>query len=309
LNSDYFFISSDGSPFSEKTQDSARSPLKWAGGKFRLLDKIIPVLLPSSRKRFLEPFFGGGSVGLNIDPFNIIENTFIVNDSNEALVDFWNAIKNDTEYFIEIISQYFTPEFNNEIKYYELRKCFNETDDHFLKGVLFLYLNKHCFNGLCRFNSKGLFNVPFGKYTSPTLPIDEIRLAAKKLQNFQILNVDFRDILRMANDGDCVYCDPPYLPLTKTANFSAYGVKEFSGTDHQDLADMALEASQRGARVVVSNHWTDEALEIYKHASHHHKISVPRFISTDGANRNSVDEILVVYEPLKSTKNTQSAPG
>ena len=199
-----------------------KSPLKWAGGKSRILNNIF-TYVPKDTTRLIEPFFGGGSVGLNINCPEII-----INDSNEILMNFWESIQSNSDKFIEEVSKIFIGENNTSSKFYELRTEFNSTTDTFRKSVLFLYLNKHCFNGLCRFNSKGEFNVPFGKYKSINAPIDEIKNVSKRIIFYTLLNKDFRHVFELVEEGTVVYCDPPYVPLSKTANFSDYGKEGFT---------------------------------------------------------------------------------
>lgn len=288
---------------------TTKSPLKWAGGKYRLLHDIFE-FFPREYKdenfvfesdikskpfyRFVEPFFGGGSVGLNTEGFS---KKGIINDSNKELINFWKTVKEKPEELLDKCKLYFTPQNNTEDAFYKNRETFNTTSDILEKAALFLYLNKHCFNGLCRFNKSGKFNVPFGKYKSPVLPVKELNIASQTLKNFDILNLDFRDIMNMTGEGDAVYCDPPYLPLSITSNFSSYGVEEFTLEDQQVLADLALESSKRGATVVISNHYTEHALQIYKNASNIKQISVSRFISGKGESRGEVFELLAAFLP------------
>jgi len=287
-----------------------KSPLKWAGGKYRLLDTIFQ-LFPATANAFYEPFFGGGSVGLNAMK-RLNANTCFVGDTNSCLVQFWNALKEQPENFIAMAASLFVAENNTDEAYRLLRREFNRTTDIFRKSVLFLYLNRHCFNGLCRLNTHGEFNVPFGKYEKPLLPINELKAASRRLFRFTVSDVDFRDLFAQVGQGNAVYCDPPYLPLSNTANFTGYGIKDFTFTDQEDLVKCAVDAASKGATVIISNQYTVIARELYKNASYRKVIKVPRLLSRDGDTRMPVEEILAVYYPYNEMpaekRITTSAP-
>jgi len=262
--------------------------LKWAGGKMKLLS-ILMDKFPKG-KRFIEPFIGSGSISLNVD-----YPEYIINDVNNHLFLVWKSIEIFGIIFVEDCKKLFVSKNNNRETYNLLRKEFNETKDNLRKAVLFIYLNRHCFNGICRYNSKGEFNVPFGKYDKPYFPEKELISCIEKIKNFEIYNLDFRDIFKMVKKGDVVYCDPPYLPLSKTANFNKYSKEGFSFQDQKDLISCAKEAVKKGATVVISNHYNDLAKEIYKDADIT-IIDVARTISSKANNRKSVKEIIAVYK-------------
>ena len=263
--------------------------LKWAGNKYHILDKILP--LPEGT-RYIEPFAGASAVFLNTEyPINII------NDINPDLVNIYQALKNDGEHFIQEIEKIFSPMNNQEDRYYELRETFNLTSDPFERSILFLYLNRHGFNGLCRYNRKHEFNVPFGKYAKPYCPIKELRAFIAKLESCQtdFRNQDFRTILAEAGADDIVYCDPPYIPLSKTANFTSYNGEGFTHQDQLDLITLAKAARDRGARVFVSNHHTDLSIEMYKDAAKIITFDVQRYVSCKGTQRNKSPELLASF--------------
>jgi DNA adenine methylase len=254
--------------------------LKWAGGKYKILPQIKQ-FFPKDAKRYIEPFVGAGAVALNVNYPEII-----INDVNSDLINVWQEIRRKD--FVEECKRYFTPENNTKERYNELRNEFNKTRN----PVVFIYLNRHCFNGLCRYNSSGLFNVPFGKYTKPYFPRVEIDKARDKL--FQIYNKDFREIFKIVKEGDLIYSDSPYLPLSKTSNFDAYSKGGFSTKDHEDLAKCAEEAVEKGATVVVSNCYNDDAKRIYKNAEIN-VLKVSRTISGEVSKRKPVEEMIAIY--------------
>lgn len=203
---------------------------------------------------------------------------------------------NDGDDFIQYCKTFFTPASNRENKYYEFRDEFNETRDKRRKSALFLYLNKHCYNGLCRYNKKGRFNTPFGLHKKPRLPVDEMRGFVTAAQNTTFLHAGFSDSMRLARKGDVVYCDPPYAPLSKTAYFTDYHSGGFSWDDQLLLARNARKLADKGIQVVISNHKTPEVCELYKNAGARiNSFKVQRHISCDGNNRQKADEILAVF--------------
>lgn len=261
--------------------------LKWAGGKSRVLDRILSVLPPG--KRLIEPFVGSGVVFLNTDYPD-----YLVADSNQDLIALYNYVKNEGSDFVEYCSQYFTADNNNETSFYSLRDLFNNSSDSRVRAAIFVYLNRHCFNGLCRYNKKGGFNVPFGRYKSPSFPAPEMYEFSRKAQNVSFVSKDFRETMALAQPGDVVYCDPPYVPLSATANFAAYATEGFGMTEQLALAEMANQLQKRGITVVISNHDTEFTNEAYSTAQIY-TFDVQRFISCQGDNRSKAGEMLAVF--------------
>lgn len=261
--------------------------LKWAGNKTRVLKHILPNL--PEGKRLVEPFVGSGAVFLNA---GFSKN--LVSDMNADLINLYHQIKSDGGAFIEYAEQFFTPELNVDTEFYKIREQFNTTSDQRLKSALFIYLNRHCFNGLCRYNKKGLFNTPFGRYKRPVFPELEIRNFETQAQHTTFLHQDFRDTMKSALPGDVIYCDPPYVPLSATSNFTDYATGGFNLDDQRDLAQLALACRDRGITVLVSNHDTEFTREIYRD-SNLVFFDVQRFISSDAANRNKASELLAIF--------------
>ena len=261
--------------------------LKWAGGKTRLCTQINNSL--PEGKRLIEPFVGSGAVFMNTN-----YSEYLLSDTNADLINLYQHLKNEGEEFIEFSRQYFTPENNTPEVFYELRSVFNASKDSRLKSALFIYLNRHCFNGLCRYNSKGGFNVPFGRYSKPNYPEKEMRTFCEKskIATFQI--ADFKETMSQAKKGDVIYCDPPYVPLTSTANFTDYSIGGFSMKDQKDLSDSAIRLKKRGVPVLISNHCTEWTKQSYESATIT-EFDVQRFISSDTANRNKARELLALF--------------
>lgn len=264
--------------------------LKWAGGKYRLIERIKAKLPVGNR--LLEPFAGSCALSLNTG-----YTQFWLNDINADLVNLYQVLQREGPAFIHFCSKYFTQEYNTADKYYQLREQFNRESDIYHKSALFVYLNRHGYNGLSRYNSKGAFNVPFGKYSKPYFPDTEMNYFYTKFENAQFTCLDFEAMLEQAHSGDLVYCDPPYEPLNETSNFTSYSAEGFGQPEQKRLAEAALRTAARGIPVLISNHHTEFTKEIYQKASKIETFPVRRFISCNGANRNSVFEILATFEP------------
>lgn len=200
------------------------------------------------------------------------------------------------EKFIHYCRTLFTPENNTPDRYYALREEFNLAEDTRIKSALFLYLNRHCYNGLCRYNSRGEFNTPFGRYARPYFPEKEMLRFINAAGRAEFLHAIFVDSMKLAGKGDIVYCDPPYAPLSTTAYFTDYHSGGFKWEDQQLLAQTAGELAERGARVVISNHNTKQVRDLYRQAGARIKrFQVRRNISCDAGNRGTVGELLAVF--------------
>ena len=263
--------------------------LKWAGGKYRILDKILREL--PSGARFVEPFAGSCAVYLNAGFPRAL-----ICDLNRDLINLYRHLQQEGEDFIEYCASFFAPENNTRASYMALRDRLNASSKTRERAALLLYVNRHAFNGLIRYNSKGGFNVPFGKYKKTYFPLAELRAFYRKAQSTatEFVAADFRSIFNRLEPGDVVYCDPPYVPLSQTSSFTSYAGNAFDAQDQHDLAALAGKAWQQGIHVVVSNHDTELTRSLYASAILKH-FAVQRFISCDGDNRQAAPELLAVY--------------
>lgn len=262
--------------------------LKWAGGKYRLVERIKDQLPPG--QRLVEPFAGSGALFLNTDyPF------YLLCDSNADLINLYRILKEEGDHFIEHCRRYFTLAANRAEIYYRLRDRFNETENRVEKAALFLYLNRHGYNGLCRYNTSGAFNTPFGKYKKPYFPEKEMRYFAQRARRAIFACRDFRETMAAARPGDIVYCDPPYVPLSSTANFTEYSSGGFGPGEQRALAKLAGELAGRGIPVLLSNHDTAFTRQIYRSA-HLTFFKVRRFISCRGESRGRAAELLALFK-------------
>jgi DNA adenine methylase len=264
-----------------------RAFLKWAGGKSRLVCYIRRWLPPGAR--LIEPFVGSGAVFLNTN-----YSAYLLGDVNKDLIYVFRQIQEHGDDFIEECATLFRPETNTASAYYALRDEFNSTTDLTRRAVLFVYLNRHGYNGLCRYNAQGQFNVPFGRYRQPYFPVNEMRAFADKAQQAQFIAADFRTVLSLAQPGDVVYCDPPYVPLSATATFTNYAAGGFSLADQIELAEQAAMLADRGIPVLISNHATPLTVSLYAKA-HVDTVQVGRSISCDGTRRGYVSEVLAFF--------------
>lgn len=269
-----------------------RAFLKWAGGKYRLTDEICRHLPPKAC--LVEPFVGAGSVFLNSD-----YERYILADINPDLITLFNTVKEDVEHYIQHAWLFFShPQANTAEYYYRRRKEFNESNDPFLRSVLFLYLNRFGFNGLCRYNKKHQYNVPFGRYKKPYFPENELRFFAEKAQKATFICADFEQTFAyLTNNPDdyVVYCDPPYAPLGQESNFTQYAGGGFSLTQQSELGELARKAQKAAIPVLISNHDTPFTREIY-HGAKFKQLNVQRHIGQNSASRHKVAEVLAWFE-------------
>ena len=267
-----------------------RAFLKWAGGKYSLVEEIERRLPPA--RKLVEPFVGAGSVFLNTD-----FEQYLLADINPDLINLYNILKDNPEQYVRDSKALFTPEYNQKGAYLEIREAFNKTDDPYLRSLYFLYMNRHGFNGLCRYNKKGGFNVPFGSYKKPYYPEDELFYFAEKAKRATFVCEGYHQTFSRARKGCVVYCDPPYAPLSTTANFTSYAGNGFSLDDQAALADAAEKAAtERDIPVLISNHDTTLTRRLY-HGADLSVVKVKRTISRNGGGRNKVDELLALFKP------------
>ncbi|EPE2670175.1 Dam family site-specific DNA-(adenine-N6)-methyltransferase [Vibrio parahaemolyticus] len=270
-----------------------RAFLKWAGGKYGLVEDIQRHLPPA--RKLVEPFVGAGSVFLNTD-----YDHYLLADINPDLINLYNLLKERPEEYISEAKRWFVAENNRKEAYLSIRAEFNKTDDVMYRSLAFLYMNRFGFNGLCRYNKKGGFNVPFGSYKKPYFPEAELEFFAEKAKKATFVCEGYPETFRRARKGSVVYCDPPYAPLSNTANFTSYAGNGFTLDDQAALADVAERtATERGIPVLISNHDTTLTRRLY-HGADLSVVKVKRTISRNGSGRNKVDELLALFKAPES---------
>ena len=265
--------------------------MKWPGGKFRLLGRIRRVLRPANR--LIEPFVGSGAVFLNTG-----YDAYLLADANPDLIGLYSRLLEEGPAFISYCGRFFNDRTNSREYYYAYRKEFNKTRNTRRKSALFLYLNRHGYNGLCRYNSRGGFNTPFGRYDRPYFPEQEMLAFVRRVGKVILRQDPFDVTMADAQPGDAVYCDPPYVPLSETAHFTDYHAGGFTWDDQVRLADLAGELADKRVQVVISNHNTRQVRNLYAtRGARISRFKVRRNISSDGNNRREVGELLAVFNP------------
>ena len=283
------------SPF--RTAEDAtflRPFVKWAGGKSQLLQQFRS-LYPEqgSVDRYVEPFLGSGAVFFHVQPL-LQPSRALLCDTNAELIDTFLAVRDELDDLIELLRQHRKQ--HGKSYYYEVRGQSPQAPA--ARAARLIYLNKTGFNGLYRVNSRGLFNVPFGRHVNPRIfDEDLLRAASAALQKAKLHARDFRDLSSVARKGDFIYFDPPYQPLSKTAYFTSYTSGSFGEKDQHDLADLYAELDRRGCLLMLSNSDTPLVREIYA-GFRIHRVSARRTINSNSEKRGPVSEVVVLnYRP------------
>lgn len=260
--------------------------VKWAGGKRKLIDYIFDIA-PTSFERYLEPFMGGGAVGLALG-----HHSMLLNDANADLINTFRVVRDSLEALLPLLDEHQRKHSKNY--FYLVRAqdptCLNPLE----QAARFIYLNKTCFNGLYRVNKQGQFNVPFGKYKNPILyNREDIQAASNVLQGAEFFAQDYQTFLKQqARPRDFIYLDPPYIPISQYSDFKRYTKEQFRENDQRVLAQVYNELVELGAYPVLSNSYSELTLELYAQ----HQILVvyaSRNINHEGTGRDPIPEILV----------------
>lgn len=267
--------------------------LKWVGGKTQLISELTSIL-PSKFGSYHEPFLGGGALF-----FELERPGSFVSDFNPRLVSFYNEVSLDPDALFQVV-QNLADEFNSKSDvekknhFYACRDEFNLPNlDPTRTAALFYYLNKTCFNGLFRENSKGEFNVPFGqKKLFPAFDKEQFHAASALLKTATIKHGNYSLVLDAAQPGDLVYFDPPYVPLPGSPSFTAYLSSGFGPSQQQELVDVFQTLSDRGVHVMASNSYTDTVTQLYSRYNIK-PIKARRNINSNGNGRGQIDEALI----------------
>lgn len=278
--------------FEDKTLDRPEPFVKWAGGKTQLLDRIIP-RMPKQYNRYYEPFIGGGSLFFATD-----HNVAIINDINSELINLYIQIRDNCSSVIEKLDILDKKIVNGKKDfYYEARDAFNQkiTNKEYdiEMASLFIFINKHCFNGLYRVNGKGLFNVPYNNGVGRSFDAKNLGLVSAFLKQTIILNGDFEDACKDASEGDFLFFDSPYVPL-KPDSFEDYTKEGFSLENHIRLANLYKELTEKGCFCMLTNHNTPLVNDLYKDFKIE-VVPVKRFINSDATNRKGEEVIITNY--------------
>ncbi len=272
--------------------------LKWAGGKSQLLEPMTP-FFPQEFFRYGEPFTGSAAVYWRL--FALRETGALhftgarLTDSNAELVNGYIIVRDEVAALIELLTQHRSR--HDKAYYYQVRALRAEGLSPLERAARLIYLNKTCFNGLYRVNRAGRFNVPMGRYENPRIfDTDDLLNASRALQGVDLAVADFREVLNWARAGDFLYFDPPYAPVSKTANFTSYTTSTFGDAEQQELAAVLHELDRRGCKVMLSNSWVDSILELYKDFRCI-ELKATRAINSNPDKRGKVSELLAInYE-------------
>ena len=282
--------------------------VKWAGGKRQLLEDIRK-RMPPTYSRYFEPFVGGGAVLFSLQPTNAI-----INDINKSLINAYKVIQQSPEELIKEIEK-IDSEMTEDGKpyYYNIREEYNDRlmsfDDKSYKehnyyinlAALFIFINKHCFNGLYRVNGKGLFNVPYNNSRQASCNPENIREISKYLKNITILEGDFESACEEAIKGDFIFFDSPYAPLNPTT-FESYTKEGFDKESHIRLAELFKRLTEKGCYCMLTNHNTEFISELYNnlfeesnYKTYIDVVKVKRMINSDAKNRVGEEVIIRNY--------------
>ena len=278
---------------SASTRSRPRPILKWAGGKTRLVPRIL-ALLPAQIATYYEPFVGGAAVFFALAAEKRFKRA-VLGDKNRELIDVYKGVKANVDGVIALLTEYARR--HDEETYYQTRELDPEALDLAERAARLIYLNKTGYNGLYRVNRRGRFNVPFGRYDNPKI-CNEPRLRAAsevlRARGVSIKVADFEALSERAQRGDAVYFDPPYVPLTKTASFTGYHSESFGEEEHRRLAGAFASLTERGVAAVLSNSGGKETRKLYVgDGVAIEKVMVGRPINSSAGKRGAVAELVV----------------
>lgn len=268
--------------------------VKWAGGKRQLIPQIRE-RMPEKYNDYYEPFVGGGAVIFDLLPANAL-----INDINKALINTYRTICNESDAFLKEVNRLDNDMWEDGKKYYySIREHYNDklmrSEYDVELAALFVFINKHCFNGLYRVNGKGLFNVPYNNSRRVSVDENVIIATSEYLRGVTIIDGDFEQACKNAKKGDFVFIDSPYAPLNPTS-FESYTKEGFDIESHKRLAKLYDELTARGCYCMLTNHNTELINELYGNKDYKiDVVSVKRMINSDASNRVGEEVIICNY--------------
>lgn len=265
--------------------DRPRRPfIKWAGGKRQLLPQLRR-FVPEGFGRYYEPFVGGGALFFELRPAQAV-----LTDVNERLIRTYRGVRDDVEQVIELLRACR----HEEAFFYAQRGLNIDAGSDAEVAAWFIYLNKVGFNGLYRVNRQNRFNVPFGRHKNPTICDEEtLRACSAALAGARIETADFAAAVADAEPGDLVYFDPPYVPLSVTANFTSYTSDRFDRAAQERLRDLALALKQRGVHVLLSNSSAPLVRSLYQEGFETIEVSATRLVNSKVTGRGAITELVI----------------
>ncbi len=272
--------------------------VKWAGGKKQLLEQFKP-FFPKEVKRYFEPFVGGGAVAFHVMKHYKPQEVYL-SDINEELTNCLNVIRNNVEELINDLIK--LRKIHTKENYLKIRAEDPRLLSNLTRATRFIYLNKTCFNGLYRVNSKGEFNVPMGRYKNPSIVNErELREISQLLKNATIQTASFHETIKEAKKGDFVYFDPPYYPLNKTSSFTTYTKDKFLEKEQEHLAKVFKELDKKGCKVMLSNSDTNFVKDLYKDYNIS-MVKATRMINSNATKRGKINEVVITNYPSEQKK-------
>ena len=271
----------------EKLQQETYPIVKWVGGKRQLMFELLKNM-PENYNRYFEPFIGGGALFFELQPDNAY-----ISDMNEELINLYQVVRDNVDELINDLQKHdISKEYFMEIRNIDRTEKYKNWSN-VKKASRFIYLNRTCFNGMYRVNSKGEFNVPFGHYKNPRI-LDENNLinCSNLLQKTEIKHADFSEILKKVKKGDFVYFDPPYVPLSETSSFTSYTKDGFDIDMQFKLRDVCDELDSMGVKFLLSNSDTKLVNELYENYNIK-KVFASRQINANADGRGKITEVLV----------------
>ncbi len=266
--------------------------LKWAGGKTQLLSQLAR-LYPSKIERYFEPFVGSGAVFFDIQK-RFRPRYVMLSDTNSELINCYEVVRDEIEELIQNLLRHREGHHAQQPEYYYgIRDLSTDTLSPVERAARFIYLNKTCYNGLYRVNARGQFNVPIGRYKNPAIANAEgLHAASRVLRGVRLAVQDFAECLPKLRAGDVVYIDPPYFPLSRTANFSGYPQGWFGLAGQERLARFAQDAGNKGCLVMLSNSDTAAVRKLYR-GLRTRRVRARRAINSNGAARGAITELVI----------------
>ncbi len=283
---------------SQPSLADAQPFLKWAGGKGQLLAQYDRFFPTDRGRAYFEPFAGSGAVFFELRKRALFDD-YALSDVNPELINCYLVVRNQVDALVEALRDHKAKhEQDAHEHYYKVRDldrspAWADASD-VDRAARMIYLNKTCYNGLWRVNSKGQFNVPMGRYAKPDILSEtRLRAASLALQDVDVNTQPFDDVLNHAQAGDFVYFDPPYDPLSSTANFTSYSADSFGQDDQRRLAGTFRALADRGCKVMLSNSDTPFVRGLYEGFTVH-TVTARRAINSKGGKRGEITEVLVV---------------
>lgn len=288
---------SQTSTLTEPAAATVRPFIKWAGGKGQLLPELIRHM-PRQFRRYYEPFVGGAALFYHLHNTGRLADGAVLSDYNPELIDCYTVVRDDVETLIRLLIEHHEHRLSSEY-FLQVRRWDREPGfvqrSQVERAARAIFLNRTCYNGLYRLNRKSQFNAPFGYYKNPLIyDAENLRAASAALHNVDLRVADFAEVLTLAEPGDLVYFDPPYVPVSATAAFTHYTGQTFGPADQRRLASVFRQLAERSVSVMLSNSDTPLSREIYVADQFFHStVLASRKINCDGRKRGNVEELIV----------------